>query len=137
MTQYFCPACFAEVGSAAPVCLACGVTAADWEADRTYTQRLVHALGHPVPTTRMMAILALKGRLEPDTAMPLALCAQAYPVDVVQGMEILRAIEALAADAPQRQAALRNLTTHPSRLMRDRAAELLEQPPRTGDPGSP
>lgn len=125
MVQYFCPACFAEVDFGAPVCPVCGVDAAEWERHHDYTDRLIHALGHPVPTTRMMAILALKGRSDPETAMPLALCAQAFPVDAVQSLEIVRAIDGMPHEAPQRLGALRNLTTHESQLVRTAARRAL------------
>jgi hypothetical protein len=140
--QYFCPACFGEVPFEEPVCPRCGVVADEWVAGHTYPERLVHALGHPLPTTRMMAIIALEGRVEPDTSVPLALCALAFPLDVVQAMEILRALRAMPP-SPQKRAGLRMLAEHPSRPVANRAARLLadeEGAPAEaggGEPGGP
>jgi hypothetical protein len=125
--QWYCPACFVKVGHAAPVCASCGVVAADWEAERTYAQRLVHALGHPLPMARMSAIIALGGRGDDAAAVPLALCALAHPVDVVQAQQVLTSIDQLPAGA-ERSAALRMLQEHPARVVRRRAATLLQGP---------
>lgn len=125
MAQYFCPACFAEVPFAATKCPRCGVDADRWRAERTFTERLVHALGHPLPSARMMAIIALKGRADPQTAAPLAACALAHPLDVVQDLEVLRALAAMPPTSHQRHAALKTLCAHPSRIVAEEAARIL------------
>ena len=80
MAQYSRPVCVAtgELGAAA--CPEYRVVTADWEDEPTFADRLVHALGHRLPNTRILAVLALKGRAGSDTAMPLAQCARAYVV---------------------------------------------------------
>lgn len=127
MAQYFCPACFAEVPFGTRDCPTCGVDADRWRADHSFTERLVHALEHPLPSARMMSILALKGRADPDTAAALALCAHAFPTDVVQGLEITRAIAAMPSSAWQREAALRSLCLHNSRMVAEEAQRLLRE----------
>ncbi|WP_201274379.1 hypothetical protein [Mycolicibacterium sp. CH28] len=96
-----------------------------WRAERTFTQRLVHALGHSLPSARMMSIIALGGRADPETAAALASCAHAHPTDVVQGMEVVRAIAAMPPAAAQRQAALRSLAGHHSRMVAEEARRIL------------
>ena len=125
MAQYFCPACFAQVRAGARMCPECGVDADQWRAEHTFTQRLVHALGHPLPSVRMMSIISLGGRADPDTAAALASCAHAYPTDVVQGLEVVRASAAMAPTAAQRQAALRSLGGHHSRMVAEEAQRIL------------
>ncbi len=125
MAQYFCPACFAQVDAGTRTCPQCGVDADQWRAERTFTQRLVHALGHPLPSVRMMSIICLKGRADPDTAAALASCVHADPTDVVQGLEVVRAIAAMPPAAAQRQAALRSLCDHHSRMVAEQAKRVL------------
>jgi hypothetical protein len=73
----------------------------------------------------MGAILALGARRDPTTAVPLALCALAHPVDLQQGLHILEAIDGMPP-GPDRAAALRMLGEHPGAIMRRRATGLLE-----------
>ena len=87
-----------------------------------YSSRLIHALNNPHSEVRMGAILSLGERGDIDAARPLADCALHWPTDVVQGLEIVRAI-GLIPPSPERKDALGRLIFHPSRPVR-RAAEM-------------
>jgi hypothetical protein len=45
----------------------------------------------------MAAIISLGNRCEPLTAVPLAECALAHPIDVVQALETVRSVSKLPA----------------------------------------
>ncbi|ABU59951.1 MULTISPECIES: HEAT repeat domain-containing protein [Roseiflexus] len=114
----YCPLCFAEIGEDqqdAP-CPVCGATPDAWRR-RDYTDRLIYALRHPNPEVRMGAIISLGNRREPRAAVPLAECALAHPVDVVQALAIVEAIRNLQA-SPERDEALNLLASHPARVVR-------------------
>lgn len=117
--QFFCPACFAELPASDPEqpCPHCGVVASAWEAGHSYTERLIHALGHPNPEARMGAILTLGNQAEVRAAIPLAQCALAHPIDVVQSLEIVRSLHKLPT-SPERAVALALLIDHPARAVR-------------------
>lgn len=117
--QYYCPACFATVACADrdQPCVVCGTVAAAWERTHTYTERLIHALTHPLAEVRMGAIISLGKRREPLAAVPMAVCALAHPIDVVQALEIVRSVGKLPA-SPERAQALAMLARHPARAVR-------------------
>jgi hypothetical protein len=48
---FFCPCCFAEIPQAAKSCQLCGVDIELWR-NHPYTERLTHALGHPLAEIR-------------------------------------------------------------------------------------
>ena len=122
MTTFFCPSCFAEIEQALQRCPFCGVDIAQWRA-HPYSERLIHALGHPLSDVRMISVEAL-GRLgESAAAMPLAQCALAYPVDVTQGIAIVNALARLRRDGSW-EGAVRSLCDHPARAVARAAMEL-------------
>ncbi len=121
--QYYCPACFAPVEREAVQCPACGVNIRDWEETHTYTERLIHALRHPNPEARMSAIISLGNRGDVKAAIPLAECALAHPLDIVQGMAIMESLCRLPW-GQEKQAALELLSRHPSRLIRQAVQDI-------------
>lgn len=64
---WFCPSCFAEVAAGADRCPACG-TRLDLD-ERSYEEKLVAALSHPVRERRILAA-ELLGRLGSRRAVP-------------------------------------------------------------------
>lgn len=122
--QFYCPSCFAEVQDRAPSCPRCGIVASEWTAKHPLLERLLHALGHPLPETRMMAIITLGNRADPRSAEPLARCAFDHPTDIVQGLEILGSIAKLPRTA-ERERAITLLTRHPAHAIRAEASRLL------------
>lgn len=126
MSAQFCPRCFAELPSALPQCLRCGLALDSWERDVPYSERLIHALGHPNPEVRMGAIIALGGRRETAACAALLHCALIWPSDVVQGLEIVRALQAMeATDAPVPML-VRLAEEHPAHAIRRAALGALD-----------
>jgi HEAT repeat protein len=116
--QFYCPVCFAEIAGDqqdAP-CLVCGAVLAEWR-QRDYTDRLIHALRHPNPEVRIGAIISLGNRREPRAAVPLAECALAHPIDVVQALAIVAALRTISPSS-ERDQALELLAGHPARAVR-------------------
>ncbi|WP_176212426.1 zinc ribbon domain-containing protein [Metallibacterium scheffleri] len=121
-STWFCPECHAEVGAQDTRCPHCGADFAAWAA-RPYGERLILALQHPLSAARMSAIIALGKRGDSAAAAALAACALAHPGDVVQGLEIVRALARMPADAP-REAARSALLAHPAHAVRSAAQAL-------------
>jgi HEAT repeat protein len=87
MVQWYCPACFAEVGSQTAPCPRCGDlgdTAIDFE------ESLIRALGHPLPDRRLLAAQVL-GQRRARGAVPGLIAA------VEQGDDPYLAAEAVVA----------------------------------------
>lgn len=86
----------------------------------------------------MMAIEALGRRGDPAAALPLARCALAHPVDVTQGLAIVRAVAKLRRDESWNDA-VRLLHDHPVRAVARTARELHtpKHAATTLVPGSP
>ncbi len=120
MPSEYCLVCFAEIPPGSRLCPACGRNIDAWARETPYTQRLIHALGHPHPQVRMAAIISLQHRADPAAADPLAECALAHPIDVVQGLAVVDALSHLPA-SPQVRDALRRLAGHPARAVREAA----------------
>jgi hypothetical protein len=122
--QFYCPSCFAEVKAEEAICPQCRTDIAQWLDAHTYHERLIHALSHPISEVRMGSIIALGKRRDPRAARPLAECALAFPVDVVQGLEILEALARMPA-GPEKQTALTRLTRHPAGAVQKEAGRIL------------
>lgn len=122
-----CPNCFADISAVAEVCPACGELLAALSA-RDYSEKLIHALAHPLADVRMRAIIALGLRGEAKTAEPLAACALSHSTDVVEGLEVVHSL-AMMADGERRRSALTLLEKrHQARAVRTAAARALAQP---------
>lgn len=123
---FYCPFCFMEIHPEDLVCPFCRKDIADWLRTTPYTARLIHALSHPNSEVRMGAILSLGKRGEIISAGSLADCAMGWPTDVVQGLEIVRSIGQILP-SPEKDEALRRLTFHPSRPVRNAAKKSLRE----------
>jgi len=126
MNHHYCPICFAEIPIGVENCPACGRNIEAWERQTPYYDRLIWALKNPHSEVRMGAILSLANQQHPEAAGPLAECALDYPVDVVQGMAILNAIDHLPA-GPEKNRALEKLSKHPAHAVRVSAQEKLDR----------
>ena len=94
--------------------------------DQTYREKLLHALKHPLDDVRLRAIIALGWRREEGTATDLADCALRHPLDIVGGMEIVRALNNFGLSAEARHALERLARDHPAHAIRAAAAEAWE-----------
>lgn len=124
MNHHYCPLCYAEIPVGSVSCPVCGRDIERWERETPYFDRLIWALRNPHSEVRMGAILSLANQKRPEAAGPLADCAARYPVDVVQGMAVLEAIERLPSGSEKREA-LEKLSHHPAHAVRVSAAEKL------------
>ena len=120
----YCPVCFNEVLQEDRICPFCKIDIPMWSRSMPYTSRLIRALNNPHSEVRMGAILSLGKRGDIEAARPLADCALRWPTDVVQGLEIVRAI-ALLPLSPERKGALDRLLFHPSRPVKSAAEKTL------------
>jgi hypothetical protein len=120
----FCLACFMPLAQEADTCPVCGARMAELS-ERSYREKLVHALLHPLADIRMRAIIALGWRGEPETAEALVACALRHPLDVVQGLEIVNSLDQMQ-DARVRQTALSTVQAqHPAHAVREGARRVL------------
>jgi hypothetical protein len=131
VVQFFCPNCFHEVGSPQGKCPACGVDMETWQQPYSYTERLIHALNHPISEVRMGAIISLGHQKAVLAAVPLAQCALQHVKDVVQGLEIVRSLSKLP-NSPEQNEALTMLKQHPSRVIQE-AVRAIETSPDSAE----
>ncbi|MBU2762233.1 HEAT repeat domain-containing protein [Acidithiobacillus caldus] len=124
MNHHYCPLCYAEIPIGSQSCPACGRDIEAWERDTPYFDRLIWALRNPHPEVRMGAILSLQNHQRDAAAVPLARCALAAPIDVIQGLAVVQAITRLPAGEQQRQA-LTLLNEHPAHSVRVAATAAL------------
>lgn len=117
MVHNFCPNCFDEIGSDVEICKSCSINIKKWMAQKSYTERLIHALNHPISEVRMGAIISLGKLKEVKAAVPLAQCAFSHPNDVVQGLEITCALKQMDFESEVEQS-LELLSKHPARAIR-------------------
>jgi hypothetical protein len=108
------------------ICPACGERASALSA-RDYKEKLLHALLHPLADVRMRAIIALGLRAEEDAIPALLDCALRHPMDLAQGLEIVRSLTRMKA-GHARASALRDLAErHPASAIRQAAAMAVER----------
>lgn len=120
---YFCPNCWENVEKGATHCPHCGYELAEY--DRlSYEEKLLLALGHPVRENRMIAIVAL-GRLRSGKAVPLLRRVALATDDFHEAEAVVQALTLIGG--AESEAALRALTRHPSRLVRELAERALSE----------
>jgi HEAT repeat protein len=121
MLTYFCPRCWNTVPEAAKWCPQCRYELTEWE-QLPFTEKLLHALAHPIAENRLFAIEQL-GKMKFEPAVPqLAILGERAENYYVQ-REALIALTRIGSPA-SRQAILR-MTQHPSKLIQALALELL------------
>lgn len=121
---HFCLECFALIPAEAQVCPHCGK---DQERlrQKDYRAKLLHALQHPLSEVRMRAIIALGWQGEPDAASDLVECALRHPIDVVEGLEIVRSLARIESRYPGRGALERLMAQHPAHAVQEAAMRAL------------
>ena len=70
----YCPSCFRRVAADTPRCPHCTAILSDLDR-RSYRERLITALNHPLAEVRMRAIIALGLRRQVAAVNPLLACA--------------------------------------------------------------
>ncbi len=135
-TPRYCPVCFKEIPPEDCVCPFCKIDIPVWTRSTPYTSRLIHALNNPHSEVRMGSILSLGERGDLEAARALVDCALRWPTDVVQGLEIVRAVGRLP-DSPERKDALNRLFFHSSRPVRKASERTLRDLGATLRPKNP
>lgn len=132
--KVFCLVCFERIPASLTLCPRCGEEVRG-AALRSYTQRLIAALGHPIREVRMRAIIALGLRRERKAAAALVRCAFRNYRDPVEGLEIVRTLGRILNNDPVKSP-LRSLALdHPNRIVRRAArAALAGRPLGRGAP---
>jgi len=72
MAHFFCPNCFDEIKPDAEICQSFSISIKEWMAQKSYTERLIHALNHPIAEVRRGSIISLGKLKEIKAAIPLA-----------------------------------------------------------------
>jgi magnesium transporter len=114
----YCPVCFGSIQTQARVCPGCQTDIGRWEQDHPYIERLIQALKHPSSDVRIQTIIRLGRQGDVQAAIPLAECALAHPLDVVQGREIIRSVRQLPVGR-ETAMAFSMLASHPARSIRE------------------
>lgn len=118
------------MGPDVEICQSCNIRVKEWTAQKSYTERLIHALNHPISEVRMGAIISLGKLKQVKAAIPLAQCAFERPIDVVQGLEIANALKQMNFE-PEVEQALKMLFKHPARAIR-RAVYSIQKQRKSG-----
>lgn len=122
--QHYCPICAEPVASDAIICPRCGSNIQEWE-HKTYTEKLIQALKHPLADIRMRAIIVLGMRRDQAAEQALVDCALFYSGDVIQALEIVHTLY-LMREGEETSWALAVLAErHPVRSVRDSARRTL------------
>lgn len=121
-SEQFCLHCFALFPAADETCPYCGVSVSEFD-HKSYFDRLLNALFHPLADCRMRAIVVLGMLGEEQSAEPLVDCALRHPIDVPEGLEIVRSLAKIDNPAVRQQALLRIADGHPARGVRRAARQ--------------
>jgi HEAT repeat protein len=121
----YCPACWSEVAAGAVRCGACGADLERLDA-AGFDEKLVRALRHPEPATRLRAVLIL-GRRRTRSAVPALVGRWREGADPYLAAEIVKALARIGGQAAT--AALREVATDPSVVVRAAAREILGRRP--------
>ncbi len=124
--QQYCGDCFALFARDDSRCPLCGAETAALTY-RDYQQKLVHALEHPLADVRMRAIIALGLRGELGAVDALVDCALRHPIDVVEGLEIVRSLESILGGHLNQEAMQRLIAEHPGHAIQMAAIQALSR----------
>jgi HEAT repeat protein len=121
-SEQFCLHCFAMFPAADKICPHCGVSVSEFD-QKSYFERLLNALFHPLADCRMGAIVVLGLLGKEQAAKPLVDCALRHPIDVPEGLEIVRSLVKIGNPIVRQRALLRIADEHPARGVRRAARQ--------------
>jgi hypothetical protein len=121
----FCLHCFAMMPATAEICPHCGTHVSDFDR-KSYFDRLLNALFHPLADCRMQAIIVLGLLGKAQSADALVKCALRHPTDVPEGLEIVRSLARIDDSTIRLQSLLGIASEHPARGVRRAAEEALK-----------
>ncbi len=122
MVTFYCPNCWRELKHDAVTCPACGTDISRFWASMSYKKKLIHALGHPEPTT-VMRVAWLLGEMKVEKAVPNLICLIDKTTDIYIALEVTRALGKI--NTPQCRQALAGLTRHPASMIHREAGKIL------------
>jgi len=124
MLTFYCPSCWKKIRSDDAICPNCGHDLSDFSS-RPYEEKLLLALHHPVPDSRMVAIQTL-GDLHSQRALPeFEKILENLEEDVYTLRETLIAISKIPGEGSR--ALLHEASRHPYNVVRYKARELLNK----------
>ncbi len=121
--RFFCPRCWSDFAEDVVRCPKCGLDIPAFFQSKDYVDRLILALDHPEKATPLRAALILGQLKQPKAVEPLIACVQkTRDVYVIQA-----AIKALGQiGGPEAIQFLKDLCHHPSLIVREEAAKILD-----------
>ncbi|BBP04925.1 hypothetical protein TPL01_26460 [Sulfuriferula plumbiphila] len=120
--QQICLRCFHLIPAETQTCPHCGADLAAFAA-RDYADKLIAALGHSLSEVRMRAIIALGWRGEGRAAQPLLELALRHPVDVVEGLAVVKSLAGMGVEG--RIALVALAERHQAHAVRETAQQVL------------
>ncbi|RTZ92625.1 MAG: HEAT repeat domain-containing protein [Deltaproteobacteria bacterium] len=124
MTTFFCPNCWKEIPGSTEICPHCGIDITRFWTSMNYEQKLIHALGHPEPTTVMRAAWLL-GERGLEEAVPALVELTEKTDDIYIILEAVRALGKI--NTPASRKALRSLSDHSAAMIRREVKEILKK----------
>jgi HEAT repeat protein len=121
---FYCPNCWTALRESGDICPACGYDLREYT-NLPYVEKLLVALGHPVPENRMIAIQVL-GKLGVERAIP---AFERFFQDEREDYYILQEVLVAARKIGGARALdlIRKARQHPSGLVQRLAGEMLEE----------
>lgn len=120
--EIYCLNCFSMIPVEAKTCPTCGESIANLSA-QSYREKLLHGLCHPLSEVRMRAIIALGWRGEDSAAQPLLELALRHPVDVVEGLAVVKSLARMGREGRIAMVALAE--RHRAHAVREAAKQVL------------
>ena len=121
--RYFCPKCWSDFAKDLPSCPECGQDIVAFWAGRGYVGKLILALEHPEPETRIRApwILGMRGEKRAAAALVNLVETTQDVYGACAGVEAMARIGTSAAIRAVRDAAM----PHPAAIVREAAQDAL------------
>ncbi len=124
MLTFYCPACWRTITGEETQCPSCGYELSKYEA-LSFEEKLLHALEHPIPEQRRLAIQIL-GKLGSQAAIPgLEIILQTEVNDIFVLREAVIALDKIPGQRSRE--ALKRATRHPYPIVRELAISLLDK----------
>jgi HEAT repeat protein len=122
---FFCPNCWKEMASDRQICPRCGAKVSSWD-EQAFTVKLLRALSHPEPDTRMRAIYLL-GETRIYSALEALTQVYRNTADLFVKAEVIKAVGKIGGKSAL--LLLIEAVRHPSFIVRREAEKALRRYP--------